>query len=86
MYSICYIDQSSELPVSVVSLSLSLTYLDEVGFVAERKLEGAVALGETESAGLVVTLQVMLHCLTMVALNQQQDKPGPCHQSVNINR
>ena len=60
-----------------------LTYLDEVRFVAERELEGAVALRETESAGLVVTLQVVVHCLALVALHQQQDKPGPCQDNIN---
>ena len=53
-----------------------LTYLDEVRFVAEGELEGAVALGEAEGAGLVVALQVVLHRLALVTLDQQQDQPG----------
>ena len=61
-----------------------LTYLDQVGFVAERELEGAVALRETEGAGLVVTLQVVVHCLALVTLDQQKNKACYCH--VNINR
>ena len=37
-----------------------LTDLDEVGGVAEGELEGAVAAGEAERAGLVVTLEVVV--------------------------
>ena len=61
-----------------------LTYLDEVRFVTERELEGAVALGEAEGAGLVVTLQVVVHRLALVTVDQQQNKACSCH--VNINR
>ena len=37
------------------------TYFDEVGCVSEGQLEGAVAGGKTEGAGLVVALQVVVH-------------------------
>ena len=60
-----------------------LTYLDQVGLVAEGELEGAVALGEAEGAGLVVTLQVVLHGLALVTLDQQEDKPCPCQANIN---
>ena len=40
----------------LIHLAIVLTYLDQVGFVAEGELEGAVTLGETEGAGLVVAL------------------------------
>ena len=38
-----------------------VTYFDEVGCVSEGQLEGAVPRGEAEGAGLVVTLQVVVH-------------------------
>ena len=64
-------------------LAIVLTYLDQVGFVAEGELEGAVALGEAEGAGLVVALQVVVHCLALVALDQQQDDPGTWPANIN---
>ena len=64
-------------------LVIVLTYLDQVGFVPEGELEGAVALGEAEGAGLVVALQVVLHGLALVTVDQQQDKPCPCHGNIN---
>ena len=41
--------------------SIQITYFDEVWCISEGQLEGAVAWGEAQRAGLVITLQVVVH-------------------------
>ena len=38
-----------------------LTNFDQICFVPQRELEGAVSLGEAESTWPVITLEVMVH-------------------------
>ena len=54
-----------------ITRMFNISYLDQIWFVPERELEGAVALGETESAGPVVTLEIML--LHRSTVDQHQD-------------
>ena len=53
--------------ISILNLLLEhkehiiVTYFDEVGCISEWQLEGAVPRCETEGAGLVIALQVVVH-------------------------
>ena len=48
------------ITITNLNQTFSLTYLDKISCVAEWELEGAVAAGEAERAGLVVTLEVVV--------------------------
>ena len=51
----------SELKLFQRSTLLFITYFDEVWCISEWQLECAVPRGETEGAGLVIALQVVVH-------------------------